>query len=434
MIYKKIGTLVALLSVESGASAMEKALHDAAVAALSNGSDELINEIDRGESLVSRFYRPLVRTEVFNRNLTGFWKTIPVATPLLRAVDNNHLQAFSFLGNSSYAIAATKKGRLFWWNTESMVYDEEQKGLPLFFRDTGQSKLSCMAVSSDGILVATSGDECIKIWSAKAEWLCIGTFAYDEEICTLSFNESATELIAGDAQGMLRIWSIEDTHKPSESIAVGIHFSSNDLFSTFNRVLAARLCRDGETILAAGYIMHAGSIKPIIRVINRARKESVLEAIIESRSPILGKIVFTDDTSALSTFSNGEIFKTDILNGTTNRITFKGFENQICESAVLTDDGRYLLTSGFGKVILWESNAQEFEMVREFTLTEPLMNRCAFRHDKGVFLMGSTLKGISFANLSLWSIKEPFQDMTLLKAREILRRQHVEGVSEKAQE
>lgn len=426
MIYKRLVGIVALLSIESSVSAMEKALQDAAVAALLKGDDRLVAEIDQGVSLVSQIYRPLVRTNLLNENLTRFWETIPVVTPLLRAVDNNHLQAFSFLGNSSYAIAATRQGSLFWWDTESILYDEERKALPLFFRDTGQRELSSMAVSSKGTLVATSGDACIKIWSAATGWTCIATFAHVEEVCTLSFNESATELIAGDTKGMLRIWSVEDPNKPLQSISIGMPFSLNDVFSTFNRVLAARLCTDGKMILAAGYIIHAGSIKPIIRVINRARGESILETLLESRSPILGKISFIDDARALATFTNGEIFTTDIMNGTTNKIAFKGFANQVCESTVLSDDGRYLLTTGRGKVILWECKEQEYEKVREFEVTEPIMNKCAFRSDKAVFLMGSSLKGIAFANLSLWSIKRPYEALTLLEAREVLKRPRVE--------
>lgn len=410
MIYIRLASVFILVGMSSGLCAMKMSLKDLAADAILK---DTVN-VDRLDQEKEGVPHNVVRERFLSENLRDIWEVLPEVKPLLPR-GNPPLKGLSFLGSSACAVTATKKGELFWWDTRNVSFDAQGQPVPLCVRDTGHNELSAMAVSSDGNFIATAGGRTVRIWTSDT-YVCLGSLEHPYDVCVVSFNDTATEIVVGGTRGEISAWDLEKNRNTPRSVVT--HARLADDLASLNRVLAIRLSSCGTKLFSAGYVYIPGGhqVKPCIKIWDRSTSQCTKEIVLNSLY-IMGKISFIDDTRAVACFTNGDLLETNLELGTTKKTHLPGLKLETC---TLSKDGCYLLTAGANKkVVLCHKVAEDYQVVKEFEGSGIIMNHCALRADGTMFLVGSC-----FGSLDMWSVDLPGLSLGNAQHRLKMARRH----------
>lgn len=409
MIYIKLRGVVAFLCIGSNLSSMHSLRELAAGAILKEKDGNLVRTIEERNPDAHQY----VRRKCLQDNLGGFWEAIPENISLVRLSQGFPIRALSFLGASSSVVVVSRTGKLVWWDTTNLCKRSDNTIIPSGELETGHKQVTAFAISPEGDYFATAGDNLVKVWEARS-FSCIQTIEQSGVVSALSLSDYAREIVIGDERGKLLVCSMDES-KPSVELCQT--FFAGELH-VFNRVLATRLCADGQTLVSAGYYVAQGNVvKPVVRVWDRSTQLCRREVVIDCTA-IMGKVVILDDTRVLTSFTNGTIFLTNLARETTEKITCEGYA---VEASVLSHDGRFLLTGcQNNKVVLWQHLEDRYEKLKEFQSKGILLNHCAFRADGSVLLAGSSL-----GEIDMWSVEHPFNKLSIEEAQAQLKKARV---------
>ncbi len=100
-------------------------------------------------------------------------------------------------------ITGGHEGKLAWWNAI------EPAQAPLRTVDAHKGYIRAVAVSPDGKLIATGGnDNFVRVWSAADGALVKELPAHPRHVYNVAFHPSGTALISGDLMGVLKQWDV----------------------------------------------------------------------------------------------------------------------------------------------------------------------------------------------------------------------------------
>ncbi len=104
---------------------------------------------------------------------------------------------------ASLVVTGGHEGKLAWWNTADA-------GLaPIRFIEAHKGYIRAVAVSPDGRLIATGGnDNFVRVWSAADGTLVKELAGHPRHVYNVAFHPSGTALVSGDLLGLLKQWEV----------------------------------------------------------------------------------------------------------------------------------------------------------------------------------------------------------------------------------
>lgn len=430
MHYKNLLTISALLCIHTDTKPILTLQEIAANAILEDESKEnlpaqLEAKGDGGYHQIPYRMREYTRSLFLLRHLREYYQVAAQERPLLKRSDNRPIRGAFFIGDSSIVLSIMRNGEFIWWNGRSRGLDEKGALVPMVTKDCGQRNIGTVTVNSEGTCIATASGNSVKVWLIHEDSITeeIASFTCPFDVSVLAFDLSTTELLMGDVKGYVRLFELASRKpilvcEPTESFEQEV----------FNHVVTARICSDRKLLLAAGYTLRNQNIIPCIHVWDRLQGKSIQKIVLPC-SAILGKITIVDDTRILASFTNGELYSVNRKTGATTKVHRKGYS---IDSATLSPDGRYLVTASARKdVTMWACKEGQLEKIREFHGNGSKFHACSFSADSSMLLVG----GI-FGDLSLWSVREAINDLSLADAVAQMRKRKetdAESGSEKLQ-
>jgi WD40 repeat protein len=137
-----------------------------------------------------------------------------------------------------------------WGQLSCTPYADEAPTAKWTIADAHDGWIHAVAVSPDGSLVATCGDDRrVRVWSA-ADGAKRHEFAHDDHVLSLAFHPSGTALVAGDLKGVVKQWELATGTNP-RAFDAGVLWKLDRLQDT-GGARCLQFSRDGNQLLCAG--------------------------------------------------------------------------------------------------------------------------------------------------------------------------------------
>ena len=305
------------------------------------------------------------------------------------------IESTAFLhSDNRYILTATESGKVFVW-------DVETETLHRFF-PLPQSMHTTAAFSPDGSIVITwSRFTPPRIWDSMTGIILTTFHNTVERISFVSFSPDSRYVATVSIDGIIQIWDVKNgneicTLTEDKSVVSVLKFSADghrlvtaaignplatvwDVFDCRRiaileghkgMITSAAFSFDGKSIIT-------GSDDGTVRIFEYGKADPIILAAHEGK---VLTVEYSPDGKRIVTGSNdGTARLWEIENGQTLAV-LKGHGKAV-SSAKFSPDGAYILTAGFGKMLLWPGhykqiletiNNQKMRLVRELTIVEKI--------------------------------------------------------------
>ncbi|HVW01281.1 MAG TPA: hypothetical protein VHB77_13105, partial [Planctomycetaceae bacterium] len=126
-------------------------------------------------------------------------------------------------------------------------------GQPARMADAHQGHLRTLAVSADGRLVATGGnDQVVKIWNLADGALVHALAGHASHVYSVAFDPTGTTLFSGDLMGVIKQWNVADGKHVRDLDAGPLHKFDTGFVAHVGGVRGMEVSPDGKSLVAVG--------------------------------------------------------------------------------------------------------------------------------------------------------------------------------------
>lgn len=144
-------------------------------------------------------------------------------------------------------ITGAYEGKIAWWDLEA----DQPKPQHLIAAHKGYVR--GVAISPDGTLVATGGNDClVKLWSVKTAKLVRTLEGHEHQVYNVKFHPSGRWLISGDLRGNLKQWDVETGELVREFDGSAIYKYDTTFHGHIGGVRGMDISRDGKYFAISG--------------------------------------------------------------------------------------------------------------------------------------------------------------------------------------
>lgn len=149
--------------------------------------------------------------------------------------------------SDSLLITGAYEGKIAWWDLES----DQPKPQHLVAAHKGYVR--GVAISPDGTLVATGGNDClVKLWSVKTAKLVRTLEGHEHQVYNVKFHPSGRWLISGDLRGNLKQWDVETGALVRDFDGSAIYKYDKTFHGHIGGVRGMDISRDGKYFAISG--------------------------------------------------------------------------------------------------------------------------------------------------------------------------------------
>ncbi|WP_417381554.1 hypothetical protein [Gimesia sp.] len=144
-------------------------------------------------------------------------------------------------------ITGAYEGKIAWWDLET----EQPK--PQHLVSAHKGYVRGVAISADGTLVATGGNDClVKLWSVKTAKLVRVLEGHEYQVYNVKFHPSGRWLISGDLRGNLKQWDVETGELVRDFDGSAIYKYDTTFRGHIGGVRGMDISRDGKYFAISG--------------------------------------------------------------------------------------------------------------------------------------------------------------------------------------
>lgn len=148
---------------------------------------------------------------------------------------------------SPLLITGAYEGKIAWWDLKA----EQPKPQHLVAAHKGYVR--GVAISPDGSLVATGGNDClVKLWSVKEAKLIRTLAGHEHQVYNVKFHPSGRWLISGDLRGNLKQWDVETGKLERDFDGSAIYKYDTTFHGHIGGVRGMDISRDGKYFAISG--------------------------------------------------------------------------------------------------------------------------------------------------------------------------------------